>query len=106
MENLVILVGRLGADPELRRTPDGVPVARFSLATSEKWPDKQSGEKKERVEWHRVEVWNRQGQACADNLKKGSLVYVRGTLRTSSWEPQPGVTSYKTVIKARKVTFL
>ena len=106
MENLAILVGRLGADPELKYTTDGTPVARFSVATSDKWPDKESGETQERTEWHRVEVWNKQGKACADHLKKGALVYVRGELRTNAWEPQPGVKSYSTVIKARKVKFL
>ncbi len=106
MENLVILLGRLGSDPELRHTTGGIAVARFDVATSEKWPDKQTGEKKERVEWHTVEVWNKQGKACAATLKKGALVYIRGQLRTSSWEPQPGVTCYKTVIRARKIQFL
>lgn len=106
MENLVILVGRLGADPELKYTPDGTPVARFAVATSEKWPDKQSGEMQERVEWHKVEVWNKQGKACADHLKKGAAVYIRGELRTHSWEKEGGEKASMTVIKARKVKFI
>lgn len=106
MENLAIIVGRLGADPELKYTPEGTPVAQFSVATSDKWPDKQSGEIKERVEWHQVEAWNKQGKACADHLKKGSVVYVRGEMRTESWEKKEGGKAYKTVIRARKVKFL
>jgi single-strand DNA-binding protein len=105
-ENLAIVEGYLGADPELKYTPDGTPVAHFNVATTEKWTDKQSGDKKESTEWHRIEAWNSQGKACAENLKKGARVYVRGKLKTRSWEPQPGVMSYSTVIKARKVEFL
>lgn len=106
MENLAIIVGRLGADPELKYTTDGTPVVRFSVATSDKWPDKQSGEMQERVEWHRIEVWNKQGKACADNLKKGAAVYIRGELRTHVWDQKEGGKGYMTVIKARKVKFL
>lgn len=106
MENLAIVIGRLGADPELKYTPDGTPVARFSVATSDKWQDKQTGETKERVEWHQVEAWNKQGQACADHLKKGAVVYVRGGLRTHSWDKEGGGKAYMTVIRARKVKFL
>jgi single-strand DNA-binding protein len=106
MENLAIIIGRLGADPELKYTQEGTPVARFSVATSEKWPDKQSGDMRERVEWHKVEVWNKQGKACADHLKKGATVYVRGELRTLSWDKGDGEKGYMTVINARKVKFL
>ncbi len=106
MENLVILVGRLGADPELNHTASGTAVAKFNLATSEKWVDKQTREKKEHVEWHKIEVWNNQAKACAEHLKKGATVYIQGRLRTSSWEPQPGVKSYSTVVEAGKVKFL
>lgn len=106
MENLAIVIGNLGADPELRNTETGKTVVSFSVATTDKWKDKQSGEIKEHTEWHQVEAWEGFAKACAEHLKKGSLVYVCGRLQKSSWEPQPGVKSYNTVISARKVKFL
>lgn len=106
MENFVVLIGRLGADPELKYTPGGTPVAKLSVATSEGWKDRETGEAKERTEWHQVETWNRLAETCAEHLKKGSLVYVRGELRKTSWEPAPGVKSYNVIVKAKKVKFL
>jgi single-strand DNA-binding protein len=106
MENLAIVIGNLGADPELRQTQGGLSVASFSVATTDKWKDKQTGKIKEHTEWHQVEAWDGLAKACAEYLKKGSLVYVRGRLQKTSWEPRPGVKSYNTVISAKKVKFL
>ncbi len=103
--NKVIIVGRLGRDPEVRYTPDGTAVANFSVATSDEWRDKESGEKRERVEWHRVVAWRRLGEICGQYLSKGRLVYVEGKLQTRSWE-QDGVTRYMTEIQASDVQFL
>lgn len=103
--NKAIIVGNLGRDPEVRYTPDGTAVANFSVATSETWNDKQSGEKKERTEWHRVVAWRRLGEICGEYLHKGSQVYVEGKLQTRSWE-QDGVTRYTTEIIATTVQFL
>jgi len=80
--NKVILVGRLGRDPEVRYTPDGTAVANFSIATSEEWRDKNSGEKKERTEWHRIVAWRRLGEICGQYLTTGREVYVEGSLQT------------------------
>ncbi len=103
--NKAIIVGNLGRDPEVRYTPDGTAVANFSVATSETWNDKQSGEKKERTEWHRIVAWRRLGEICGEYLHKGSQVYVEGKLQTRSWE-QDGVTRYSTEIVASTVQFL
>jgi single-strand DNA-binding protein len=103
--NKAIIVGNLGRDPEVRYTPDGTAVANFSVATSETWTDKQSGEKKERTEWHRIVAWRRLGEICGEYLSKGSQVYVEGKLQTRSWE-QDGVTRYTTEIYANTVQFL
>lgn len=103
--NKAIIVGNLGRDPEVRYTPDGTAVANFSVATSESWSDKQSGEKKERTEWHRIVAWRRLGEICGEYLHKGSQVYVEGKLQTRSWE-QDGVTRYSTEIVASTVQFL
>lgn len=103
--NKAIIVGNLGRDPEVRYTPDGTAVANFSVATSESWNDKQSGEKKEKTEWHRIVAWRRLGEICGEYLHKGSQVYVEGKLQTRSWE-QDGVTRYSTEIVASTVQFL
>lgn len=103
--NKAIIVGNLGRDPEVRYMPDGTAVANFSVATSEQWTDKQSGEKKERTEWHRIVAWRRLGEICGEYLSKGSQVYVEGKLQTRSWE-QDGVTRYTTEIYATTVQFL
>jgi single-strand DNA-binding protein len=94
--NLVILIGNLGADPELRFTPSGVAVATLNLATSEAWKDKQSGEQQERTEWHRVVLYNRLAEIAGEYLRKGSKVFIRGRIQTRKWQDknnQPRVTT-------------
>lgn len=103
--NKVILVGRLGRDPEVRYTPDGTAVANFSIATSDEWTDKNSGERKERTEWHRIVAWRRLGEICGEYLARGRQVYVEGKLQTRSWE-KDGVTRYITEVVASDVQFL
>ena len=103
--NKVILIGRLGRDPEVRYTPDGAAVANFSIATSEEWKDKATGEKKERTEWHRIVAFRRLGEICGEYLSKGKQVYLEGRLQTRSWE-KDGVTRYTTEIVASDVQFL
>lgn len=103
--NKVQIIGRLGKDPEVRYTPSGDAVCNFSVATSQEWKDKQSGEKKERTEWHRIVVWRALGEACGKYLSKGKQCYVEGALQTRSWE-QDGVTRYSTEIVANQVIFL
>jgi single-strand DNA-binding protein len=104
--NKVIIIGRLGNDPEVRYTPSGAAVARFSVATSEEWKDKNSGEKKERTEWHRVTAWGKLGEICGEYLSKGRQVYVEGRLQTSSYDDKDGVKRYSTEIVASDVQFL
>ena len=103
--NKVTIVGRLGQDPEVRFTTDGTAVASFSVATSDNWTDKATGEKKERTEWHRIVAWRRLGEICGEYLAKGRQVYVEGKLQTRSWEKE-GVTRYTTEIVASDVQFL
>ena len=104
--NKVIIIGRLGNDPEVRYTPSGSPVAKFSVATSEEWKDKNSGEKKERTEWHRITAWGKLGEICGEYLSKGRQVYVEGRLQTSSYDDKEGVKRYSTEIVASDVQFL
>ncbi|MEZ5811766.1 MAG: single-stranded DNA-binding protein [Rhizobiaceae bacterium] len=97
--NKVILVGNLGADPEIRRLNSGDPVVNLSVATSETWRDKQSGERRERTEWHRVVIFNDQLAKVAEQyLKKGMKVYIEGQLQTRSWEDQSGQKKYTTEV--------
>jgi len=103
--NKAILIGNLGADPELRYTTGGTAVCNFSLATNEKWTDK-SGAKKERVEWHRIVVWDKQGESCKEYLTKGRQVCVEGKLQTRQWEDKDGVKKYTTEVVAQRVEFL
>jgi single-strand DNA-binding protein len=103
--NKAIIVGNLGRDPEVRYTQDGTAVANFTVATSESWTDKNTGEKRENTEWHRVVVWRRLAEICGEYLSKGRQVYVEGKLQTRSWE-QDGVTRYTTEIVANTVQFL
>lgn len=103
--NKVILVGRLGQDPELKYTPSGAPVCNFSMATSESWVDK-SGQKQERTEWHRIVVWNKIAELCHKYLSKGRQAYIEGRLQTRSWEDQNGQKRYTTEINASTVQFL
>jgi len=104
--NKVIIVGNLGQDPEVRYTPAGQPVANFTVATSEAWTDKQSGEKKDRVEWHRIVVWGKQAELARDYLKKGRQVYLEGSLQTRSWNDKNDVKRYTTEIVAKTIQFL
>lgn len=97
--NKVILVGNLGADPEIRRTQDGRPVANLSVATSEQWRDKNTGERRERTEWHRVVIFNEGLCKIAEQyLRKGSKVYLEGQLQTRKWQDQSGQDRYSTEV--------
>jgi single-strand DNA-binding protein len=97
--NKVILLGNLGADPEIRRTQDGRPIANLRIATSERWRDKATGEQKERTEWHRVVIFNDNLCRIAEQyLKKGSKVYLEGQLQTRKWTDQQGVERYSTEV--------
>src|SRR3569623_84125 len=97
--NKVILVGNLGKDPEIRRTQDGRPIANLSVATSETWRDKASGERKEKTEWHRVVIFNEGLCKIAEQyLKKGAKVYIEGQLQTRKWTDQSGVEKYSTEV--------
>jgi single-strand DNA-binding protein len=102
----VILVGNLGNDPEHRVLPSGGGVTNISLATSESWKDKASGEQKERTEWHRVVFFNRLSEIAAEYLRKGSKVYVEGTLRTRKWQDQSGQDRYTTEIVGAEMQML
>ena len=103
--NKVILVGHLGADPDLRHTQSGAGVCELRVATNETWNDK-SGQRQERTEWHRVVVWGKLGELCSKFLSKGRLVYVEGRLRTRSWDDRDGNKRYTTEIIANDVQFL
>ena len=105
MINKAILVGNLGKDPEIRYTPSGMAVANFSIATSEKWKDKNSGEMQERTEWHRIVAWGRLGEICGEYLSKGRQVYIEGRIQTNQWE-KDGVTRYTTEIVAKEMKIL
>ena len=104
--NKVILIGRLGADPEVRYTPSGVAVANFSIATSEEWKDKNTGEKKEQTEWHKIVAWRRLGEICGEYLQKGRQVYIEGRLQTRSWEDKEGNKRWTTEILALNMQML
>src|SRR5579885_2560676 len=103
--NKVILVGRLGQNPEVRYTPSGAAVANFSVATNESWTDK-SGQKQERTEWHKVVVWGKLAELCSQYLTKGRQVYLEGRLQTRQWQDKDGQTKYTTEIQAQTVQFL
>ena len=96
--NKVILVGRLGKDPELKYTPSGAPVAKFSLATDDSFKDK-TGEKQEHTEWHNIVAWNKLAEICGEYLTKGKLIYIEGTIRSRQWQDQSGNkrTSYEII---------
>lgn len=96
--NKVILIGNLGADPEMRYLPNGDPVATLRLATTDTWKDKQTGEKKEATEWHRVVLWRKLGEIAGQYLKKGAQVYIEGSLKTRKWQDKEGVDRYTTEI--------
>jgi single-strand DNA-binding protein len=106
MINKVILVGRLGKDPEIRSTPQGNTVAKFTMATDEKFTDR-SGEKQERTEWHNIVAWGKLGEICGQYLKKGKLVYIEGSIRTDSWDDkESGQKKYRTEIVANTMKML
>jgi single-strand DNA-binding protein len=106
MINKVILVGRLGKDPEIRSTPQGSTVAKFTVATDEKFTDR-SGEKQERTEWHNIAAWGKLGEICGQYLKKGKLVYIEGSIRTDSWDDkESGQKKYRTEIIANTMKML
>ena len=104
--NKVMIIGRLGSDPELRYTQTNTAVTTIRVATSESWTDKQSGDRKETTEWHRIVIWGRQAETCEKYLKKGSLVYVEGGLRTREWQDKEGQRRWTTEIRAQRVQFL
>ena len=104
--NKVILIGNLGKDPEVRYMPSGSAVTNISIATSETWKDKQSGEQQERTEWHNVVFFNRLAEIAGEYLKKGSRVYVEGSLRTRKWQDKEGKDRYTTEIVAGEMQML
>lgn len=104
--NKVIIVGNLGNDPEVRYMPNGNAVANISVATSESWKDKASGETQERTEWHRIVLFRRLGEIAGEYLKKGAKVYIEGRLQTRSWEDEGGKKRYATEIIADNMQML
>lgn len=104
--NKVIIVGNLGADPEARQFSNGGSVTNISVATSEQWTDKQTGERKENTEWHRISLFNRLGEIAAQYLRKGSSVYIEGSLRTRKYQDQNGQDRYITEIRADNMQML
>jgi single-strand DNA-binding protein len=105
MLNKAMLIGRLGADPEVRYTQSGTPVASFNIATTERWTNKD-GEKQERTEWHRIVAWSRLAEVCQEYLSKGKLVYIDGRLRTRQWEDKDGNRHRATEILAQTMQML
>lgn len=102
--NKVQIIGRLGADPELRYTASGKAVANFSMATSEKWA--KDGETNEKTEWHKIQVWGKLAEICGKYLTKGSMAYIEGRLQTRKYEDRDGVTRYITEINAHSMILL
>jgi len=104
--NKVILIGNLGADPETRAMPSGMTVANLRIATSESWRDKQSGEQQERTEWHRVALFGRLAEIASEYLRKGSQVYIEGSLRTRKWQDKQGNERFSTEIIGNELQML
>jgi single-strand DNA-binding protein len=104
--NKVIIVGNLGADPTIRYTPSGECVANISVATTDKWKDKTSGDMKEQTEWHRISFFGRLGEVAGEYLKKGSQVYVEGSIHTRKWQDKDGQDRYSTDIKGHSMQML
>ena len=104
--NKVILIGHLGADPEISTTQGGTALAKFRIATTDTWKDRTSGERQERTEWHSIVAWDKLAQICGEYLHKGKMVYVEGSLQTRSWDDQNGQKRYKTEIKANNILML
>ena len=105
MINKAILIGNLGADPEIRYTQSGTPVATFNIATTERWKDKD-GQQQEQTEWHRIVAWARLAEICGEYLNKGSKVYIEGRIQTRKWQDQNGNDRYTTEIVAREMKML
>jgi len=103
--NKVMILGRLGSDPEIKYTPSGVAVCNFTVATSEAWTDK-SGQKQERVEWNKIVVWSKLAELCVQYLSKGREAFIEGSLQTRSWDDKQGQKRYTTEIKASTVQFI
>ena len=104
--NKVILIGNAGTDPDVRYMPNGNAATTLSIATSESWKDKQTGEKQERTEWHRVVCFNRLGEIAGEYIRKGSKIYVEGSIRTRKWQDQQGQDRYTTEIIANEIQML
>jgi single-strand DNA-binding protein len=104
--NKVMLIGNLGRDPEVRYTADGKPVANFTMATTERWSDPSSGERKERTEWHRIVVWGKQAEIAGEYLRKGRQVYVEGSLQTRDWTDREGNKRQTTEVRAMRFQML
>ena len=104
--NKVILIGNLGKDPEMKYMPNGKAVANFSIATSESWKDKSSGDKKEKTEWHNIVTFDKLAEICGQYLKKGSTVYIEGKLQTRKWQDKNGVDRYTTEILANEMKMM
>lgn len=104
--NKVIIVGRLGQDPEIRNIPDGTSVVNFSVATSDEWTDKNTGGKKEKTEWHKIVAWGRLAEICAQYLSKGKQVYIEGRIQTEEWQDKEGIKRYTTKIIASTMQML
>ena len=104
--NKAIVVGNLGNDPEIRYAANGSAIASISVATSERWKDKNSGEQQERTEWHRIKLFGRQAELAGEYLKKGSQVYIEGRIQTSKYQDKDGNDRWSTEIVAREMTFL
>ncbi len=106
MLNKAMIIGNLGNNPEIHKTPEDLTIANFGVATSEKWIDKKDGDKKERTEWHQIVAFGRLGEICGEYLKKGKRVYIEGRLQTRDWEDKEGIKRYTTEIVAAKMLML
>tara|TARA_Y100001934_G_scaffold272106_1_gene359751 strand:+ start:1031 stop:1453 length:423 start_codon:yes stop_codon:yes gene_type:complete len=104
--NKAIIVGNLGNDPEIRYSANGNAIATISVATSDRWKDKNTGEQQERTEWHRIKLFSRQAELAGEYLKKGSQVYIEGRIQTSKYQDKDGNDRWSTEIIAREMTFL
>jgi len=104
--NLAILIGNLGNDPEVKYTPAGQAIAKFLLATSEKWTDKNSGEKREKTEWHRIVAFGRLAEICGEYLSKGKKISLTGSIQYSSWDKEDGTKGYATDIRMNNMEML
>ena len=105
MLNKIMIIGNLGSDPELRYTQSGTPVASFRVATTEKWKDK-GGQMQEQTEWHSCNAWSKLAEICGNYLKKGSKVYIEGSVHTRKWQDQEGKDRYSTDVKVREMKML